>query len=119
MKSRPKYPQPLPPDLHPGTELQPSARVPTPHPGFDSLSEWFHSPPALLPSGLNEAEVTQMWRTADLDNNDAIGKIEQHENVLAGLFAVLHKLDRLSERLRNQRDFSQMCQAEILEIDNE
>tara|TARA_Y100001972_G_scaffold37892_1_gene46612 strand:- start:763 stop:1125 length:363 start_codon:yes stop_codon:yes gene_type:complete len=120
MKSRPKYPQPLPPDLHPGAEPQPSTGVPAPHPGFNSLSEWFTLQPCALPTGISEEEVTELWRDADRANAAAINKIEQEDARTSALVAALSKLGTLAERIRAESGrFSRMSRLELLEIDDE
>lgn len=112
---------PLPPDLHPGAEPVLSTRVPAPpHPGFDSLSEWFQSPPAVRPAGLTEAEVTQMWRQADLDNATAIARLERVDDLQACLVTALARFGDLADRLRTEsRRFTQVTSLQFVEAEDE
>tara|TARA_R100001510_G_C7650990_1_gene208565 strand:- start:855 stop:1232 length:378 start_codon:yes stop_codon:yes gene_type:complete len=125
MKSRQKNPLPLPPDLHPGAEPVPSAGVPAPHPGFHSLSEWslsewIKAPPAPLPAGLAEAEVTQMWREADEANAAAISRSRQQDARISGLIAAVAKLGDLAERIRLESGtFKNLIRIELVGGDDE
>tara|TARA_R100001510_G_C7636822_1_gene194881 strand:+ start:62 stop:346 length:285 start_codon:yes stop_codon:yes gene_type:complete len=94
--------------------------VPAPHPGFNSLNEWFQVPPAPLPAGLTEAEVTQMWREADQANAAATSRIRQQDARISGLIAALAKLGDLAERIRRETGaFKHLSRIDLVEVGDE
>ena len=107
----------LPPDLLPGVEPIADAGVPAPHPGFDSLSEWFTVQPSPLPTGVSEQEVTQMWRDADRSNARDKASIKRANALCSCLSDALARLRSLSLRINQER--GQFSHLIIVEVDDE
>lgn len=110
----------LPPDLHPGAEPEQRTGVPAPHPGFNSLSEWFTLEPHTLPTGISEEEVTELWRDADRANAEAIHRLEQEDKLYSCLVKAMSRLGEIADRIRTESQrYTQMSRIELVEVGDE